>query len=51
MAKCSICEKYYCERCFKEISYEESELYDNMCEECFMDTHIDNQGNYMDNLL
>ena len=44
-------EKYYCERCFKEISYEECELYDNMCEECFMDSHIDDDGNYIDRLL
>ena len=28
-------EKYECEICFKEISYEEYELYDGMCEECF----------------
>ena len=38
-------EKYYCERCFKEISKEEYELYDDMCEECFEETHYDFDGN------
>ena len=38
-------EKYYCERCFKEISQEEYELYDDMCEECFEETHYDFDGN------
>lgn len=41
-------EKYECEICFKEISYEEYELYDGMCEECFMSVHIDEQGKYHD---
>lgn len=41
----SIKEKYYCERCFKEISEEEYELYDEMCEECFEETHYDFNGN------
>jgi hypothetical protein len=39
-------EHFYCERCFKEISEEEYELYDCMCEDCHMDMHIDNDGNY-----
>ena len=38
-------EKYYCKRCFKEISQEEYELYDDMCEECFEETHYDFDGN------
>lgn len=38
-------EKHYCERCFKEISQEEYELYDDMCEECFEETHYDFDGN------
>lgn len=38
-------EKYYCERCFKEITQEEYELYDDMCEECFEETHYDFDGN------
>ena len=41
----SMKEKYYCERCFKEISEEEYELYDEMCEECFEETHYDFNGN------
>ena len=41
----SMKEKYYCERCFKEISEEEYELYDDMCEECFEETHYDFNGN------
>ena len=38
-------ERYYCERCFKEISQEEYELYDCMCEECFEEIHYDFDGN------
>lgn len=38
-------EQYYCERCFKRISQEEYELYDDMCEECFEETHYDFHGN------
>ena len=38
-------EKHYCERCFKEITQEEYELYDDMCEECFEETHYDFDGN------
>lgn len=38
-------EVYYCERCFKRISQEEYELYDDMCEECFEETHYDFDGN------
>ena len=38
-------EQYYCERCFKRISQEEYELYDDMCEECFGETHYDFHGN------
>ena len=41
-------EKYECEICFKEISYEEYELYDGMCEECFTNVHTDENGNYHD---
>ncbi len=41
-------EKYECERCFKKISYEEWETYDMMCEDCFMDVHLDEDGNYHD---
>ena len=41
-------EEYECERCFKKISYEEWETYDMMCEECFMDVHLDEHGNYHD---
>ena len=41
----SMKEKYNCERCFKEISEEEYELYDEMCEECFEETHYDFNGN------
>lgn len=41
-------EKHYCERCFKEISQEEYELYDDMCEECFEDTYYDFDGNPRD---
>ena len=41
-------EKYECEICFKEIPYEEYELYDGMCEECFMSVHADEHGNYCD---
>ncbi len=39
-------EVYECEMCFKKISQEEYELYDCMCEDCFMDVHIDDDGNY-----
>ena len=41
-------EEYECEMCFKKISYEEWETYDMMCEDCFMDLHIDEDGNYHD---
>ena len=41
-------EEYECEMCFKKISYEEWETYDMMCEDCFMELHIDNDGNYHD---
>ena len=34
--------------CFKKISEEEYELYDCMCEECFMDAHTDKYGNFHD---
>ncbi len=39
-------DEFECEMCFKKISQEEYELYDCMCEECFMDVHIDNDGNF-----
>ena len=41
-------EEYECEMCFKKISEEEYELYDCMCEECFMDAHTDKYGNFHD---
>ena len=41
-------ETLYCERCFKEISEEEYELYDGMCEECFDESHYDFNGNPRD---
>lgn len=41
-------DEYECERCFKKISYEEWETYDMMCEDCFMDVHLDEDGNYHD---
>ena len=44
-------EEFECEMCFKKISEEEYELYDCMCEDCFMDIHIDNDGNYHDEEL
>ena len=44
-------EEFECEVCFKKISEEEYELYDGMCEDCFMDVHIDNDGNYHDEEL
>lgn len=37
-------EKYECERCFKEITEEEYDLYDGMCEECFDESHFDFDG-------
>lgn len=39
-------EKYECEVCFKEIFYDEYELYDGMCEDCFANVHTDENGNY-----
>ena len=36
---------FCCERCFKEISEEEYELHDGMCEECFDESHYDSDGN------
>ena len=41
-------EKFECEMCFKKISREEYELYDFMCEECFMIAHTDKYGNFHD---
>ncbi len=41
-------EEYECEICFKKISEEEFELYDCMCEECFMEVHIDEDGHFHD---
>ena len=37
---------YECEMCFKKITYEEYELYDGMCEECFFYVHTDEHGNF-----
>lgn len=42
-------EKYYCEMCLKEISEEEYELYECICEECFMDIHTDKNGKFDEN--
>ena len=41
-------EVYECERCFKRISYEEYELNDFMCEDCYQDVHTDKNGNFHD---
>lgn len=41
-------EIYECERCFKKISYEEYELNDCMCEDCYQDVHTDKNGNFHD---
>ncbi len=41
-------EEFECEMCFKKISEEEYETYDGMCEDCFMNVHIDDDGNYHD---
>ncbi len=43
--------EYECELCLKKISYEEYELYDGYCEDCFYDVHIDDKGNYHDEEL
>ncbi len=37
-----------CERCFKKISFEEYELNDFMCEDCYQDVHTDKNGNFHD---
>ena len=37
-----------CERCFKKISYEEYELNDFMCEDCYQEVHTDKHGNFHD---
>lgn len=39
-------EKYYCEMCFKEITREEYETCECLCEECYMDIHTDEEGNF-----
>ncbi len=44
-------EEFECEMCFKKISEEEYELYDCMCEECFMNVHTDSNGNFHDEEL
>lgn len=41
-------EEYYCERCNKAITYEEYELNDYLCEDCYVDVHTDENGNYDD---
>ncbi len=43
-------EEFECEMCFKKISEEEYELYDCMCEECFIDMHTDKDGNFHDEI-
>ena len=40
--------KFECEVCFKKISEEEYELYDGMCEDCFYDAHLDDEGKFHD---
>ena len=42
---------YECEICSKMISYEEYEMYDGYCEDCFYDMHLDSKGNYHDEEL
>ena len=32
-----------CERCLKKISYEDYEIYDGMCEECFEEIDLDDK--------
>ena len=41
-------EEFECEMCFKKVSEEEYELYDCMCEECFIDVHTDKDGKFHD---
>ena len=40
--------EFECEVCFKKISEEEYELYDGMCEDCFYDAHLDDEGKFHD---
>ena len=35
--------------CFRRISQEEYEMYECMCEECFMDIHTDENGKFDEN--
>lgn len=35
-------EEYFCDVCFKKISEEDYELYDCMCEDCFINAKYDN---------
>ena len=37
---------YYCEMCFKKISQQEYELHECLCEDCYMDMHTDENGNF-----
>lgn len=39
-------EKFYCERCFKEITEEEYLENDGMCEDCFSDVTLNEDGSY-----
>lgn len=39
-------EEYYCEMCFKKISKEEYELHECLCEDCYMNIHTDENGNF-----
>ena len=43
--------EHECEICSKKISYEEYEMYDGYCEDCFYDVHLDSKGNYHDEEL
>lgn len=40
--------EYECERCFKKITFEEYDLNDCMCEDCYQDVHTDEHGNFHD---
>ncbi len=39
-------EKFYCERCFKEITEEKYLENDGMCEDCFSDVTLNEDGSY-----
>lgn len=39
-------EQYHCEMCLKEISKEDYDAYECLCEECYMAIHTDENGNF-----